>query len=334
MRTLFGLGLCGGLALGCGSSVTLEKPIEGEVASSTHTVKFPAVEVAPGVENTQCVVMRLGNDEIIRVHQIHNVLPTGSHHLIVYRTADTEEKLTPYDCQPFTDSLDPSKGSTVMVTQKHDETLTLPSGVAFSMPAGQMIRLEMHYINSTAAPIDVSATTTFVTMPAKEYKEEADFLFVGTPDINIPAHTKKVIGPTYFSMPDDLANVKFFGLTGHTHQYGTNVTVAAADTKNGPDKSVYDVPGWLWSEPETVVHDPPFSIPQGGGFRFTCEYNNTGSQKVGFGESANDEMCFFWAYYYPSQGAYVCVHTNQIAGGYDMCCPGNTLCSLLGQGGP
>lgn len=334
MRNLCGLGLCGMLALGCGSSVTLEKPIEGEVAASTHTVKFPAVEVAPGVENTQCVVMRLDNDEIIRVHQIHNVLPTGSHHLIVYRTADTEEKLTPYDCQPFTDSLDPSKGSTVMVTQKHDETLTLPAGVAFSMPAGQMIRLEMHYINSTAAPIDVSATTTFVTMPAKEYKEEADFLFVGTPDINIPAHTKKVIGPTYFSMPDDLANVKFFGLTGHTHQYGTNVTVAAADTKDGPDKSVYDVPGWLWSEPETVSHDPPFSIPQGGGFRFTCEYNNTGSQKVGFGESANDEMCFFWAYYYPSQGAYVCVHTNQIAGGYDMCCPGNTLCSLLGQGGP
>ena len=32
-----------------------------------------------------------------------------------------------------------------------------------------------------------------------------------------------------------------------------------------------------------------------------------------FGESANNEMCFFWAYYYPSKGAYVCVHTD--AGG-------------------
>jgi hypothetical protein len=110
---------------------------------------------------------------------------------------------------------------------------------------------------------------------------------------------------------------------------GTNVTVAAAETQNGPDKSVYDVPGWLWSEPQTVIHDPPFSVPKGGGFRFTCEYNNTGDQKVGFGEATTDEMCFFWAYYYPSQGSYVCLHTKQIAGGYDMCCPGNTLCSLF-----
>lgn len=329
MRTLHGLALCSLLALGCGSSVTEEKPIEGELTSSTYTVEFPSITVAPGAENTQCIVTRLGNDELIRVHQIHNELPQGSHHLIVYRTADTEEKLTPYDCTPFLDTLDPSKGSTIMVTQKHDETLTLPPGVAFSMPPGQMVRLEMHYVNPTAAPMDVSAKSTFVTIPAKEYKDEADFLFVGTPDIDIPAHATKTLGPTFFYLPDDLISAKFFGLTGHTHQYGTNVTIAAADTINGPDKSVYDVPGWLWSEPATVMHDPPFTIPKGGGFRFTCEYNNTSNSKLDFGESANDEMCFFWAYYYPSQGAYVCVHTKQIAGGYDICCPGNSLCSYF-----
>ena len=33
---------------------------------------------------------------------------------------------------------------------------------------------------------------------------------------------------------------------------------------------------------------------------------------VRFGESANDEMCFFWAYYYPSHGTHVC---GTIAGG-------------------
>lgn len=332
MRTLCGLALCGALVIGCGSSVE-EAAIEGETKSSTYTVEFPAVAVQPGAENTQCVVKRLGNDEIIRVHQIHNVLPTGSHHLIVYRTADTEEKPTPYDCVPFVDALDPSKGSTVMVTQKHDETLTLPEGVAFSMPAGQMVRLEMHYINTTAEEIQVSAKSTFITIPAKDYKDEADFLFIGTPDIDIAAHSKSTLGPTFFGLPDDLLNAKFFGITGHTHQWGTNVTVAAAESVDGPDKPVYDVPGWLWSEPATVMHKPPFSISKGGGFRFTCEYNNLSDQHVGFGESATDEMCFFWAYYYPSQGAYVCVHTNKIGGGYDLCCPGNSLCSYFNQFG-
>ena len=63
--------------------------------------------------------------------------------------------------------------------------------------------------------------------------------------------------------------------------------------------------------------------------RFSCQYDNKSSQSVGFGESANDEMCFFWAYYYPSQGSKVCFHTDQIAGGIDMCCPGGLFCDQI-----
>ena len=51
---------------------------------------------------------------------------------------------------------------------------------------------------------------------------------------------------------------------------------------------------------------------------------------VGFGESANDEMCFFWAYYYPSVGPKVCAHTDQL-GGLNACCPGDALCEYLDQ---
>jgi len=44
-------------------------------------------------------------------------------------------------------------------------------------------------------------------------------------------------------------------------------------------------------------------------------------------------MCFFWAYYWPSQGSRVCIHTNQYGGanGYDTCCPGDSVCSLIQQ---
>jgi Copper type II ascorbate-dependent monooxygenase, C-terminal domain len=301
----------------------------GGVGPASFTVTFDPVTVAPGMENTQCIVKKVGNEELIRVHQIHNVLPTGSHHLIVYRTNDTVEQLTPFDCQPFADTLDPSKGAPVMITQKHDDTLTLPDGVAFSMQPGQMVRLEMHYINASPKPLDISATTTFTTMSEADFKDEADFLFIGNPDIKIPAHSTATLGPTYIALPNELAGVNFFGITGHTHQWGKNVTVATTDSKAGMDKPVYDEPNWLWSEPPTVYHDPPFTIPQGGGFRFTCSWDNQSSAQVGFGESANQEMCFFWAYYYPSKGALVCAHTDQIPGGLDVCCPGNALCSQL-----
>lgn len=301
----------------------------GTNANPSFTVTFDPVTVAPGTERTQCVVKRLGNDTAIKVHQIHNVLPQGSHHLIVYRTNDTEEAPDPVDCEPFVDTLDPERGSPLMVTQKHDETLTLPDGVAFTLDANVMVRLEMHYLNAGAEEIDVGATSTFVTMPEEDFEHAADFLFIGNPDIDIPANSSFTLGPTFLPLPENLAGSKFFGITGHTHQWGTNVTVDYAASADAEGTPIYDVPGWLWSEPATVTLDPPVELADGAGFRFTCEYDNMSSSAVGFGESAEDEMCFFWAYYYPSKGAFVCAHTDQVAGGFDLCCPGSPFCDQI-----
>jgi hypothetical protein len=314
----------GGGAGGAGGSTGTGGSKEPE-----YSVTFGPVKVSPGDENTQCMVLRLGNPAAFHVGKIHNALSEGSHHLIVYKTNDTVEQLTPFDCQPFSDTLKPEKGSPLMITQKKDETLTFPKGVAVSLDAGQMIRLEMHYINPTSADLQVQATSTFVTMPDAEFKDEAGFLFLGDPDIKLPAHASQTLGPVFMKLPSMVNGVKFFGITGHTHQWGTDVKVAVSDSKNGTDKSVYDVPNWSWSEPETVYQDPPFEVPTGGGFRFSCSWNNSSDQDVKFGESANDEMCFFWAYYYPSKGAFVCAHTDQIPGGFDLCCPGPALCNQI-----
>src|SRR3954453_24096833 len=76
-----------------------------------YSVAFPTLMVDPGVEKTQCVVVGLHNTSEIHVGQIHNTLGDASHHMIVYRVADTVEKPTPFDCEPFVDTLDPNKGS-------------------------------------------------------------------------------------------------------------------------------------------------------------------------------------------------------------------------------
>lgn len=296
----------------------------------SHTITFgPIEDVPPGTENTQCVVVRLGNAAQLRVGAIHNVLATGSHHFIVYRTNATEEQAVPFDCEPFVDTLDPAAGSPLMITQRADELLELPQGVAFSLEPNQMIRLEMHYINYSPEPIDISATAEFIPIPDAEFMHEADFLFIGNPDIDLAPRSTATLGPTYFELPVEFEGVNFFGITGHTHQYGTNVQVWSTPSETGADTAVYDVAGWNWHEPATVRHDPAFQVPNGGGFRFTCEWNNTSSETVGFGESANDEMCFFWAYYYPSRGARVCAHTDQVPGGFDLCCPGSPLCDMV-----
>lgn len=301
--------------------------------TKSYALEFGPITVESGKENTQCVVKRLGNAGPIHIGSIKNDLGTASHHLIVYRVSDTEEKLEPFDCDPFTDTLDATKGSTLMISQKKEDLLQLPAGVGYTLDPNQMIRLEMHYINTTANPVELKGTSTFTELADADFKEEANFLFIGSPDIKIPAHSKQTLGPIFFQLPDEYADAKFFAMTGHEHKMGTNVTVNLSTSKEDPGTPLYDVPNWQWSEPATVQFQTPVTVPQGGGFTFTCEWNNTSDQQIKFGESANQEMCFFWAYYYPSKGngSKVCFSSSQLApvGKESLCCPGDALCSLL-----
>ena len=320
-----------GGASAAGVTSTSSGPSSGATnpLGEAFSVSFDAVTLQPGEEDTKCVVKRLDNPAALHVGNIHNTLSDTSHHLIVYLVSDTEERLEPFGCQPFADLLNPAKGKPLMISQKHEDELALPKGVGFAIEAGQMVRLEMHYINATASPREASATSTFYAMAEDEVTAKADLLFVGNPDVKVPPMSKATLGPTFTPVPAALADANFFGITGHTHKFGTSVTVATASDKGKPTQSVYDVENWLWGEPETVYHDPAFTVPEGGGFEFTCEWNNTTNKELGFGESANDEMCFFWTYYYPSEGAFVCVHTDQAPGGVDLCCPGHPLCGQL-----
>jgi hypothetical protein len=312
------------LVASCGGTAAEEK----SPPPPSVSVSFPNVVIPPGVEKTECVVLRLGNTSPLRVGTIHNTLGPGSHHLVVYRVTDAEEKPTPFECTPFVDTLDPTKGSPLIVTQKSDDRLELPHGVAYTLDPHQMVRLEMHYINPSSAPKTITATTTLISISPDDYRDEADFLFIGNPDIRIPPRSVKTLGPTFFQIPSDIGEPKFFAMTGHEHQFGTNVQVAVTSGRDDPGTMVYDVPDWKWNEPKTEVFATPLTVPPGGGFRFTCTWNNTSDQQVGFGESAMDEMCFFWAYYYPSHGPKVCVHTKRVGGaeGVSICCPGHPFC--------
>ena len=297
-------------------------------------LEYGPVTIQPGQEGTTCIWVRLSNETPIKVRQMHNVLSTSSHHLIVYKDdMDTTEQLTPVPCQPFTGALNTTGSiAPIMITQKADDALTLPDGVAYTLGAHQMMKIEMHYVNATEAATEATAKVEFYRADEALIKHEANILFIGSPDITIPAGASLTL-KQFWTVPDylDLSESKIFAITGHTHHYGTDMQVRVAPSKTGAMRSVYAPAPFSWSEPETKNHNPEFGVPRDGGFEFECSYTNTGTQEVGFGESASDEMCFFWAYYYPSQGSKVCVHTEQYGGvdGLNVCCPGDSLCSLI-----
>lgn len=336
MLVLVSGGACGG-----GDDGGSGDPIDaasGDDASGgqSYSLRWGPITVAPGVEDTRCVTLRLPNPGPVKIHRMHNVLTSASHHLIVYRdNGATQESTTPAPCSPFAGALDlDGTASPIMITQRADEQLELPDGVAYTFAAQQFIRLEMHYINTTDAPIEASATTEVFTIPDEEARFEADFLFIGSPDIDFtlqPGASANL--QAYFPVPASLDGSNYFAITGHTHHFGVDMNVASAPGAAAARTTVYDPSPFSWSEPETARHDPPFTVPPGGGFDFSCEWRNPEAAPVTvqFGESANDEMCFFWAYYYPSHGAKVCFHTTRF-GGLDLCCPdaGASICNAVG----
>ncbi len=269
----------------------------GPAVVGTFEVKWGPTSVPSGQERTQCVVKRIGNEGPIFVNRIHNQLGATSHHFIVYEVNDTEELPEPFDCFPFEGSLGGSK--LLMITQKADDILTLPPGVAYELQPGQMVRLELHYINVSAADQMAEATSTFTSVSDEGVEFRADIEFLGPLGFPlIEAGQNSTLGPMFIGVPADLQGVNFFAITGHQHRLGTNVSVEVVDSSLNPVQAVYDVENFSWDEPETVTHDPPFVVPPGGGFNLTCDWFNYTEEDVGFGTSVNAEMCFFWAYYY------------------------------------
>jgi len=296
--------------VGCNSPTTNASPPDmTSPGVESYTISFGAIPVPAGTEHTQCVVRRLGNPNPLHVGQVHNLLGPSSHHMVVYRVSDTVEQTTPFDCMPFQDTIDPTKGSPIMITQRADDLLTLPDGVAYTLDANQMIRMELHYLNATTNTVMLDASTTMIA--TDQFTDEANFLLIGDTDISIPAMQDATLGPVFYPLDPMLADAHFFAITGHEHRLGTNVKVSLGASASDPGSPIYDVPNWVWSEPATVVHNPAFTVPSGGGFRFTCQWHNGTANTVSFGESATNEMCFFWAYYYPSHGSHVCIHSEQ-----------------------
>ncbi len=307
-------------------------PTERPPITTTSSTFVGDWQMTTGQEATKCVVKRLDNPDVLWVSQIRTQLAKGSHHLIIYKSEETVERTTPFNCDPFVETL---KGNTfpLMITQIREETLAFPNGVAFKFEPNQMVRLEAHYNNYFPdTTITAHGDVHFDGIAAEDVVAEANMLFYGNPDFEIP--------PGKYSTPwrylSVLPNTHVFAVTGHTHAYGTNVEIAMSTNVDDEGMSLYpmeDAP-FVWDEPPVETFDPALTFDGNQGFRYRCSWDNTTNNDLGFGESANQEMCFLWAYYYPSQGYRICVSPGGIGGGVagdEVCCPGHFICDYIQQ---
>ena len=312
-----------------GSSIVL--PSEKPPIAAEYETFIGDWTMSPGKETTKCTLKRLDNVDPIFVTGIKVKLAQGSHHLIVYKSEETEEKHEPFKCTPFTEGLI-GGAFPLIISQKAEEHLEFPNGVAIKLEPNQMVRIEAHFLNYFPEDIIAHADVTFETIEEEDVVAEANMLFYGTPDFEVKANT---VTQTPWNRLTQWSGTNVFALTGHTHKLGTNVEVYKTSGDEDDGDEIYPLDEQFdWAEAPVIQYDPPLSFSEGEGFRYRCSWDNPTDQTVGFGESSNQEMCFFWAYYYPSQGYRLCVNAGQYGADFgidQICCPGSPLCGLVDQ---
>jgi hypothetical protein len=308
-RVLASLGLIA--SLGCGSTTTSGDggaPLAPNVGAAT----IGPIDVAAGAEETVCIFKRLNNAEDIMATSFVADLAPGSHHLILYKSTQTVENFEPVSCVPFLGLIDRSAVPIMLVNKRHMEYV-LPPNVGMVIEKGQMLKIEAHYINATSAQIEGLGTVTIQGVPlasAAAY-QKADFSFWGTTAIDVPPMSTFSTAVNYVS---GLPGTKVSLMTTHQHRLGTRVQVwltspPAADggpgvlsTQSTPIIDEHD-----WSNPALTSFDPPIAFDGSQGLSYQCSWSNMTDQRVQFGESALNEMCFVGMLYYPSHGFDMCL---------------------------
>jgi uncharacterized membrane protein len=264
------------------------------------------IPLAAGEETTVCMVMPLGNTEDVVLNGFDMKLAPGSHHLIAYLTTAGVTAPSTYPCSPFTGVV---IGTDIPIAfaNAEDITFSFPKGVAMDIPANSNIKIEAHYINTTASALQGRGQVTFNATPkssAPPY-QPANFLAAGTTNIDIPPNSSYSTGPIFTSPP---AGTHMVLVTTHEHRLGTRAQVWASAKEGDLSDEIADDNDW--ANPAWRTLAPQIDFDGTNGLTYQCDWTNTTDQTVQFGESALDEMCIIAGYYYPSQGLIGCIGSS------------------------
>jgi hypothetical protein len=290
--------------------------------SNALEVSIGPLPVAAGQEIVMCSTVRLPGAEDVDIVRIQSELAPGSHHLVLYRS-DALTETAPRRCTSFDGVL---RGEApIFIAESATSDMTLPSGVAYHFTAGQMFRLEAHYIN--ASPTAIMGMGRFRLVPGEKNNTylPADIMMCGSlagllcevgggidpgeQNYSLPVgfyngRGVNVRGGQSYNY--DLTQLKVFAFTSHTHHHGSEVKVWKSSSDKPTTDPIYVNTSWDNPPLKTYGLENLLRFGPGEGFAWQCSYDTTAeTQKVCWGESANDEMCFIWAYYYPSVGRFI-----------------------------
>jgi len=279
-----------------GERARLRRPARG------FQMRMGPFVVAPASERETCEYRTLPNRNAMDAQSFELRMSEGSHHFVVWAYLGPD-----HDPTHFPDKMVDSPGcigvgppdafnrANLFGMQTSRGRVRFPKGIAVRLAPQQPVLLNAHYKNASLTdPLAPSLVFNIVPARRGSVKHHAESLVVGNiPDISIPPRGHGSLTAEWRA-PIALNVIQ---LSSHQHKRGTGVTIHRLDAAGNDLGEVYATQDW--QHPLEVWHaDPPMRIPQGEGFRFTCEWENPDDKQVRFGVTTDDEMCFMTGYFY------------------------------------
>lgn len=270
-----------GALLGGSGACTSSSPIPARDLQLQTTFK-----VAPGEERYECYRMNVNADAFIT--KLATSAAPGVHHQILAVTDQSQ----PEGVSTCSSVLQAETLSWLFVANSNPLDFAMPASVAYRIPAGRQLVLDMHLFNPSDSPIETTLTVNLTGIAETEVVSIAQLVEAGSLQINLPPDRATTISGTCTLAKD----VSLFGLLPHMHSLGTSFK--ASFTRGSGDVMLYD--GAFSGEMQQFQRFDPMAMPAGTPLNVECDYFNSSSATVVYGPSAHDEMCFGIAYYYPA----------------------------------
>jgi Copper type II ascorbate-dependent monooxygenase, C-terminal domain len=283
-----------GGAGGSGGSGTLPPPAAG-TGIQIQTKPFT---VMPGQELFKCYHAQIPLDTELDVAEFESVMSTGSHHFILYRAdGDTAplDTVTDGGCSGnFSTSWVYSSG------QPH-YGFKNPPGVAMVLNAKQRVGFDMHYLNTTSAPINAVVTLNML-FATGTFVKAAPLISFNTGIAIPPNGTQTVTGEC---TPGAGAN--FYMASTHTHKRGVLSTIHRLLADGTLGEELVHTTDWEKPDFKQWQASPFLTFKAGEKFRYSCSYQNDRNNVVTVGNSAElNEMCMAVTYFFPASAAGTC----------------------------
>lgn len=277
-------------AVGCGADEPVtDGPLEPAAPEGGQQLATSTWRLQPGEEKYICFQF-YSPDEAVAITKVESIGAIGIHHMFLFQAFGRNEPDAPHDCN----ALIRTTWNPIWVAAAGEQhSLQAPLGTGFVIQPTTQYILQLHLQNTSDEPLDIRGGVNLTYERNVASVIPAGIYGIGSFSLEIPA-----AAPSYeVKVPcEPQKKLNVFGALPHMHKLGKKIELQYTPT-GGAKSMLYKVDPWRFGDQPLDMLDA--TITPGDKLDLTCTYNNPSNQPVKYGESSDQEMCFFVFFYYP-----------------------------------